>query len=149
MNTKTSFTTTLTFDDPGIAQELFGPLEYHLKELSQYSGANFSTKGTELFIEANSAEEQEQLAFLFAKCYESLQKGQSLDSHALIDAYIQLKANSSEKDLFPQANSLITPRKTITARSGRNRQKLFSSCGSCFHAPIKTCQKNYFNPSCG
>lgn len=124
MNTKNSFTTTLTFDDPSIAQELFGPLELHLKELSQYSGANFSTKGTELFIEARSSEEQEQLAYLFAKSYESLQRGQSFDSHALIDAYIQLKANSSEKDLFPQANSLITPRKTITARNNSQRKFL-------------------------
>ena len=69
MNTKTAFSTTLTFDDPVIAQELFGPLEIHLKELGKYSGANFSTRGTELFIEAGSAMELEQLAFLFAKCY--------------------------------------------------------------------------------
>ncbi len=122
MNTKTAFSTTLTFDDPLIAQELFGPLELHLKELSSYSGASFSTRGTELFIDANSVQEQEQLAFLFAKCYESLQKGQNLDSHALIDAYIQLKANSSEKDLFPETNSLITPRKTITARNNSQRK---------------------------
>lgn len=124
MNTKTAFSTTLTFDDPATAQELFGPLELHLKELSQYSGAFFSTRGTELFIDANSAAQQEQLAFLFAKCYESLQKGQHLDSHALIDAYMQLKADSSEQELFPQANSLITPRKTITARNNSQRKFL-------------------------
>ncbi len=67
MNNKTAFTTTLTFDDPSLAQQLFGPLELYLKELSRYSGASFSTRGTELFISANSAKEQEQLALLFAK----------------------------------------------------------------------------------
>ncbi len=122
MNNKTAFTTTLTFDDPSLAQQLFGPLELHLKELSRYSGASFSTRGTELFISANSAKEQEQLALLFAKSYETLQKGKELDAHSLIDAYTQLKANA-EEELFPQSNTLVTPRKTITARN--NSQKIF------------------------
>ena len=122
MNNKTAFTTTLAFDDPSLAQQLFGPLELHLKELGQYSGASVSTRGTELFISANSAKEQEQLALLFAKSYETLQKGRELDSHSLIDAYAQLKANA-EDELFPQSNTLVTPRKTITARN--NSQKLF------------------------
>ncbi len=119
-----TFSTTLTFDDPQLAQQLFGPLELHLKELGHFSGASFSTKGTELFIQAPSAKEQEQLALLFAKSYENLQRGKELDSHSLIDAYMQLRANTAEKDLFPEANTLVTPRKTITARNTAQKKFL-------------------------
>lgn len=119
-----TFSATLTFDDPQLAQELFGPLEMHLKELGQFCGASFSTKGTELFIKARSAKEQEQLALLFAKSYESLQRGKTLDSRSLIDAYMQLRTDSSEKDLFPEASSLVTPRKTVTARNAAQKKFL-------------------------
>lgn len=123
MNTN-AFTATLTFDDPLLAQQLFGPLEMHLKELSQFCGAAFSTKGTELFIKTRTAKEQEQLALLFAKSYESLQRGKQLDGRSLIDAYMQLRADSSENDLFPEANTLVTPRKTITARNAAQKKFL-------------------------
>lgn len=124
MSSKNPFTTSLTFDDPVLAAELFGPLEQHLKELGRFAGAQFATKGTELFVSAQNSEELEQLVLLFAKTYEALQKGKIVDGHTLIDAYSRLRSEAADFDFSSQSNSLVTPRKTVTARNAAQKKFL-------------------------
>ena len=45
-----SLTEILAFDDSGLAGELFGPLNAHLELVADASGAEFSTRGTELAV---------------------------------------------------------------------------------------------------
>lgn len=125
MNNKKNYTTSLTFDDPLLAMQLFGPLESNLKELSQYIDANFSTKGSELFISTNSPKTNENLALLFAKGYEALQKGNHIDFYYLLNTYTAIieNNNNGENETISHSDTLITPRKTITARN--NTQKKF------------------------
>ena len=125
MSNKNLYTTSLSFDDPLLAMQLFGPLESNLKELSQYINANFSTKGSELFISTNSPQTNKELALLFAKAYEALQKGKSIDFYYLLNTYTAITENNNNNEniIINHNDTLITPRKTITARN--NTQKKF------------------------
>ncbi len=126
MNNKNTYTTSLTFDDPLLAMQLFGPLESNLKELSQYIDADFRTKGSELFISTNSPKINEQLALVFAKNYESLQKGKEIDFYSLLNTYTSITENTEEKEnsFISHSDSLVTPRKTITARNTTQKKFL-------------------------
>ena len=73
-----SLTEILAFDDSGLAGELFGPLNAHLELVADASGAEFSTRGTELAVTSSDPGMREILLRLFTQAYALLKSGSKL-----------------------------------------------------------------------
>ena len=117
---------TLAFDDPNLANALFGPLDANIQLLAHHSGASLSTRGTELTVSHPSEEKKQQILLLMTKCYDLLQKGKTLSGDDIIQAYNMMSQNTNAnlQELFHKNTSISTPRKNIIARNTSQRNYL-------------------------
>ncbi len=122
-----SNTETISFDDPNLASELFGPLDNHLQLLSHRTGVGLSSRGTELIIKHESKEKIQQIVLLMTKCYNMLTKGKSLSGDDIIQAYHIISQHDEHdngvENFFHTNVQISTPRKNIVARN--NSQKTY------------------------
>ena len=114
---------TLAFGEPALANELFGPKNANLSRLSALTGADITSCGATLSIQAADPDLQERLMNLFTQFYGILRSGQSVDP-ADIEQGLKLLEENETTDLrqvFRQTAALVLPKRTITARNNAQR----------------------------
>ncbi|HIU17970.1 MAG TPA: PhoH family protein [Candidatus Avidesulfovibrio excrementigallinarum] len=114
---------TLTFDDPSLANLLFGPQNAHLAQLSARTGAQLSSCGATLSVGSRDAALRERLLNLFTQFYGVVRAGQTVEYRDL-EQGLQLLLGDESVDLrevFRQSSSLALPRRTLTARNAAQR----------------------------
>ncbi len=113
----------LSFDNPSLASELFGPLDEHLQLISRHTGAKLTTRGCELFISHSDEEIKKQVVLLMTKCYDLLQSGNNLTGHDIMQIYFIINHNSGlDVENFYKNASIATPKKNIIARNNAQRK---------------------------
>lgn len=110
---------TVEFDDPALANQLFGPHSAHLDLLAAASGARISTRGTSIFIESPDPDVRQALCGAFLQLYELLRGGLALSQQDIARAYAMLKADPGLNlaQIYRDAVFVNTPRKTVAARN--------------------------------
>ena len=124
MCVKSSFAETLAFDDASLASQLFGPLNAHLDLISDASGSELETRGTELTVTDPRPERRALLLNLFTQGYGLLRSGRTLRGEDLLQGYEELLRNprADISRLFREASVIVSPRKTILARNTAQRR---------------------------
>ena len=114
---------TLTFDDPSLANLLFGPQNAHLAQLSARTGAQLSSCGATLSVSSRDAALRERLLNLFTQFYGVVRSGQMLEYRDLEQGLQLLQSDESVdlREVFRQSSALALPRKTLTARNAAQR----------------------------
>lgn len=110
---------TVEFDDPALANQLFGPHNAHLDLLAAASGAHISTRGASIFIESPDQDVRQALCSAFMQLYELLRGGLALSQQDIARAYAMLKADPGLNlaQVYRDAVFVNTPRKTVAARN--------------------------------
>lgn len=116
----------LEFDDPALANELFGPRNAHLEILARASGARINSKGSSLTIEAPDSRQLGVLCNVFLQLYSLLRQGVPVRSQDLESAYRMLDNDPglSLGHVFRDAVFVQTPRKTVAARNVAQKRYL-------------------------
>ena len=122
----TAFVETLSFDDPTLANALFGPHNAHLNVIAERTGADLSTRGTTLAVTSDDPALRERILNLFTQFYGLLRSGHALQSSDL-EQGLQLLESDPGSDLrrsFRDEAVLSLPKKTVTARNAAQRAYL-------------------------
>lgn len=117
---------TLEFDDPALANELFGPHNGNLGIASKASGASLSTRGASLTIEADSEKELNALCNLFLQLYALIRKGVVIGGRDIPRAYEMVRNDPAVNlgEVFHDAVFVRAPQKTVTARNMAQKKYL-------------------------
>ena len=116
-------TETLTFDDPALANMLFGPHNMHVHQLAERTGAELSTCGSTLSVACEDSGLRETILNTFTQFYGLVKTGYTLQGPDL-EQGVQLLREDPAQDLrkiFQEAAVLSLPRKTVTARNAAQR----------------------------
>ncbi len=110
---------TVEFDDPALANQLFGPHNAHLDLLAAASGARIGNRGASIFIESPDQDVRQSLCNVFVQLYDLLRGGLTLSQQDMSRAYDMLKADPgfNRGQFFRAAVVVNTQRKTVTARN--------------------------------
>lgn len=122
----TAFVETLSFDDPTLANALFGPHNAHLNAIAERTGADLSTRGATLAVASDDPKLRERILNLFTQFYGLLRGGHALQSSDL-EQGLQLLESDPGSDLrrsFRDEAVLSLPKKTVTARNAAQRAYL-------------------------
>lgn len=117
---------TVEFDDPDIANALFGPHNAHLDLLAQASGACIHSRGASITVHAPDEGVLRLLRNLFVQLYDLLRQGHPLSRQDVTRAYAMLETEP-ELDIghvYKDAVFVATQRKTVTARNLAQRRYL-------------------------
>ncbi len=110
---------TVEFDDPSLANALFGPHNVHLEALALASGANIVSRGASVIVKTPDQHVLQRLCNLFVQLYEHVQQGRTLSRQDVSRAYAMLesqpKLNISQ--VYKDTVFVAAPKKTITARN--------------------------------
>ncbi len=110
---------TVEFNDPSLANALFGPHNVHLEALASVSGACIVSRGASVTVKTSNQYVLKRLCNLFIQLYEHVQQGQSLGSQDVLRAYTMLesqpKLNISQ--IYKDTVFVAASKKTITARN--------------------------------
>ncbi len=119
MSKSTVLFETVEFDDPSLANALFGPHNAHLEVLALASGANIVSRGASVIVKTTDQHVLQRLCNLFVQLYEHVRQGQSLSGQDVSRAYSMLetepKLNISH--VYKDTVFVAAPKKTITARN--------------------------------
>ena len=126
MAVHSSMLETVEFDDPALANQLFGPHNAHLELLAAASGANIGSRGASILIESPDMNVRQLLCNVFVQLYELLRGGTSLSQQDVTRSYDMLRADPglNLEKFFKDAVFVNTPRKTVTARNVAQRTYL-------------------------
>lgn len=121
---KTSFSETLAFEDASLASQLFGPLNAHVELVADASGAELSTRGTELTVTDERPELRALLLNLFTQGYGLLRAGRNFGEEEFLQGYEELLRNPQADigRLFRDAAAIALPRRSIVARNAAQRR---------------------------
>ena len=122
----TAFVETLSFDDPTLANALFGPHNAHLNAIAERTGADLSTRGATLSVASDDPALRERILNLFTQFYGLLRSGHALQSSDL-EQGLQILESDPGSDLrrsFRDEAVLSLPKKTVTARNAAQRAYL-------------------------
>ena len=119
MAVHSSLLETVEFDDPALANQLFGPHNAHLDLLAAASGARIGNRGASIFIESPDQDVRRSLCNVFVQLYDLLRGGLTLSQQDMTRAYDMLRADPGLNlgQVFRDAVFVNTPRKTVTARN--------------------------------
>lgn len=119
-------TNLLEFEDPVLANELFGPHNSNLDVLSQVSGISISTRGTKLYMTSEDDAAKSILANLVLQLYDLLKKGVPIKKNTLKTAWDMLSNDPglNISQVFKDAIFVHTPQKTVTARNMAQKRYL-------------------------
>lgn len=117
---------TLSFEDPTVANALFGPHNLHVNNLAARTGATLSTRGAELSVASEDPALRELIVLLFTQFYDLVKKGHILQETDLEQGLQLLEANPGTdlRRTFQESAVLALPRKTVTARNAAQRAYL-------------------------
>ena len=128
MTVHTPMLETVVFDDPALANQLFGPRNEHLEMLAEVSGANIDSRGSSIFIASSDARVLQSLCNVFVQLYDLLRDGCTLSRQDFSHAY-EMLCNDPGLNLttiFKDSVFVHTPRKTVTARNVAQRSYLYA-----------------------
>ena len=110
---------TVEFDNPSLANLLFGPHNAHLELLAAVSGACIGNRGSSIFIESPNPDVRQILCKVFLQLYDLLRGGMTLTQQDIIRAYKMLCDDPSMNigQVYRDAVFVHTPRKTVAARN--------------------------------
>ena len=120
------FMETLSFDDPAVANALFGPNNAHLEAIASRTGAEIGTRGTSLYVATNNTLLGERLLNLFTQFYGLIRGGYTIQLQDL-EQGLQLLENDPSTDLrraFRDETVLSLPKRTVTPRNVTQRAYL-------------------------
>ena len=120
------FMETLSFDDPAVANALFGPNNAHLEAIASRTGAEIGTRGTSLYVATNNTLLGERLLNLFTQFYGLIRGGYAIQLQDL-EQGLQLLENDPSTDLrraFRDETVLSLPKRTVTPRNVTQRAYL-------------------------
>ena len=119
MAVHSSLLETVEFDDPALANQLFGPHNAHLDLLAAASGARIGNRGASIFIESPDQDVRRSLCNVFVQLYDLLRGGLTLSQQDMTRAYDMLRADPGLNlgQVFRDAVFVNAPRKTVTARN--------------------------------
>lgn len=115
---KLSAERTLTFDDPSLANTLFGPQNAHLRVIAERAGVAVGSRGLSLTIEGEKAA-ADRAAVLVTQLYGLLKGGHMLHARDIGYAYGML-LRDPDVDLgkvFRDAVFVVSPRRTVTPKT--------------------------------
>lgn len=78
-----AFVETLSFDDPTLANALFGPQNAHVAALADKTGADISTRGATLSVAAEDPALRERILNLFTQFYGLVRTGHTVQASDL------------------------------------------------------------------
>lgn len=107
------------FDDPALANLLFGPRNAHLDLLAAASGAHIVSRGASVIVESGDPDVSRTLCQVFVQLYALLRGGLVLGEQDMSRAYAMLRNDPglNLSAVFRDAVFVSTPRKTVTARN--------------------------------
>ena len=109
----------LEFDDPSVANLLFGPRNAHLDLLAGASGAQITSRGASVLVRHENPAVRQRLCNLFVQLYELLRSGESLSQQDIARAYRMLESDPGVQiaQIYRDAVFISTPGRTVTARN--------------------------------
>jgi len=125
--TKTyDFERKLEFDDAELARDLFGPHNANLDFIAAKTGVRLDTRGNALTLRADSEESLRQVAEVVIELYGMLKKGFPITPRDIAPALVNLtqQPGASLNRLFKEEIFVVSPKKTITPRTLRQRDYL-------------------------
>lgn len=116
----------LEFDDPSLANELFGPRNINLDILAETSGVKITSKGASLLMEGGEAKARASLCNVFLQLYALVRQGVVIGQRDLARAYEMVNSDPGMNlgQVFKDAVFVQTPRKTVTARNMAQKKYL-------------------------
>ena len=107
------------FDDPALANLLFGPRTAHLDMLAKESGAHITSRGASVLVESDDPDVRRALCQVFVQLYALLRGGLVLGEQDITRAYAMVRNDPGLNlgAVFRDAVFVSTPRKTVTARN--------------------------------
>ncbi len=115
--------TTLHFDDSAQANQLFGPQNSHLAQLTELSGLRIGSRGTSVTLDG-PREERDRMGNLLMQLYGLIKAGTRLHPRDVSQSYKTLLRDPSAdlRTLFREAVFVASPRKTIGPRTLGQRE---------------------------
>lgn len=116
----------VAFDDPVVANQLFGPRNAHLELLAAGQWRAHHQPGGHLIVDAPDPQVRETLCNVFVQLYDLLRGGVPLSQQDMARAYEMLRGDPGLNlgQIFRDAVFVNTPRKTVTARNVAQRTYL-------------------------
>ncbi len=107
------------FDDPALANLLFGPRNAHLDLLAAASGARITSRGASVLVESDDPDVRRDLCQVFVQLYALLRGGLVLGEQDMARAYAMVRNDPGLNlgAVFRDAVFVSTPRKSVTARN--------------------------------
>ncbi len=126
MSLHTHMLDTIAFEDPSLANQLFGQRNVHLELLSSVSGAEIDSRGTSIIIKCSDQHIRQTLGNLFVQLYDLLREGLTLGQQDYVRAYEMLQSDPhlNLASVFRDSVFVHTPRKMVTARNLAQRTYL-------------------------
>lgn len=110
---------TVEFDDPAVANALFGPHNAHLDALATASGAELHSRGACVRIITPHAAVLSRVRAVLVQLYDLLRAGHSISQQDVHRAYAMLEAEPTLNvaSVYKDAVFVTTARRTVTARN--------------------------------
>ncbi len=117
------YSTSMAFDDPRLANVLFGAQNANLRLLAERSGVHIGSSGSSVTIEGDR-EAAKLTANLLHQVYGLLKDGHTLHPRDIAHAYDMLLRSPGEKlrSVFREAVFVVSPRRTITPKTLNQRE---------------------------
>ena len=116
-------TESLSFDDPTLANVLFGPRNASVAFLAERTGAELATRGTTLYVTCADQALRERILRLFTEFYGLARSGREIQPSDLEQGLQLLEAqpNADVRRTFQEEAVLVLPKKRVTARNAAQR----------------------------
>ncbi len=110
---------TVAFEDPSLANVLFGPHNVHLDALAKISGAHISTRGANVTVQTSDRHVLQRVCNLFVQLYAHIQEGKSINEQDIASSYAMLEKQPdlSLSRVYKDTVFVNAPRKTIVAKN--------------------------------
>lgn len=123
MATETLLERSLEFDEPRLANELFGPGNENLRIIGRKSGVDIDSSGNRLTLRSTNAEAVELTTKLLSQLYGMLKRGKSLHAQDVEHAIgiLNRDPDIDLQKLFDDAVFVASPKKTVAPKSVSQR----------------------------
>lgn len=119
MSEENSTAELVEFDDPMVANQLFGPNNAHLHLLASASGAHIANRGAKVLVDTPDLRVRQALCNVFLQLYGLFKSGVNVTQEDIARAYEMVRSDPGVvlSEVYRDAVFIHTPRKTVTARN--------------------------------
>lgn len=116
----------LEFDDPGLANRLFGPRNEHLALIAGRSGSHIDSRGSSVHVSARDAATVDSVRGLLMQLYDALENGADVGLRDIEQAVgmISREPESDIAGLLTDAPFVVSPRRSIRPKTLHQREYL-------------------------